>query len=133
MCMLCIQRQDKISKSTFILSFQCSVSEILTYEFSTLLFLASHLSVSLRVRETKLATKNTWTSRGHSSVCHLANLRDRTWRSIVFCLVDPRSLRFLACNTSPSISSSWWTLLGCLRAGMPLTKHLHWTSFQHPM
>ena len=34
--------------------------------------------------------------------CQLANLRDRRWRRIVFCLVNPRPLRFLTCNTSPT-------------------------------
>ena len=79
-------------------------------------------------RETKLA-KDTRTNGGQSSDCQLGNLRDRRWRRIVFCLVNPRPLRFLACNTSPSISSNRSPLLALHRSGL-LCKpsgHLHRT------
>ena len=58
--------------------------------------------------------QNTWTNGGQSSDYQLANLWDRRWRWIVFCLVNPRPLRFLACNTSPSISSNRSPLLACI-------------------
>ena len=67
--------------------------------------------------------------------CQLANLWDRRWRWIVFCLVNPRPLRFLTCNTSPSISWNHWLLLALLPIALLSSLSIfiaqHWTFSGH--